>query len=117
MNVKANKLIAELEDVEYFDVFPSCGDESLPFGALWSYAAARGSSMRAIQVAGFSSSVRVGRSSGASQTLFSVAMPACFSTASENCLPRTYWRRRGSVMHRRAATAWSPSLPTALASR
>ena len=35
MNVKANKLIAELPDVEYFDVFPSCGDESLPFGAAW----------------------------------------------------------------------------------
>jgi carbamoyltransferase len=35
MNVKANKLIAELEEVESFDVFPSCGDESLPFGAAW----------------------------------------------------------------------------------
>lgn len=35
MNVKANKLIAELPEVERFDVFPSCGDESLPFGAAW----------------------------------------------------------------------------------
>jgi carbamoyltransferase len=35
MNVKANKLIAELPEVEYFDVFPSCGDETLPFGAAW----------------------------------------------------------------------------------
>lgn len=35
MNVKANKLISELPEVEYFDVFPSCGDESLPFGAAW----------------------------------------------------------------------------------
>ena len=35
MNVKANKLIAELPEVEYFDVFPSCGDETLPFGAVW----------------------------------------------------------------------------------
>lgn len=35
MNVKANKLISELPEVEYFDVFPSCGDESLPFGAVW----------------------------------------------------------------------------------
>jgi carbamoyltransferase len=35
MNVKANKLIAELDEVESFDVFPSCGDESLPFGAAW----------------------------------------------------------------------------------
>ena len=36
MNVKANKRIAELDEVEYFDVFPSCGDETLPFGAVWS---------------------------------------------------------------------------------
>ncbi len=35
MNVKANKRIAELPEVEYFDVFPSCGDETLPFGAAW----------------------------------------------------------------------------------
>lgn len=35
MNVKANKKIAELPEVEYFDVFPSCGDETLPFGAVW----------------------------------------------------------------------------------
>jgi carbamoyltransferase len=35
MNVKANKLISELPEVEHFDVFPSCGDESLPFGAAW----------------------------------------------------------------------------------
>ncbi len=35
MNVKANKVIAELPEVTYFDVFPSCGDESLPFGSLW----------------------------------------------------------------------------------
>lgn len=35
MNVKANQRIAELADLEYFDVFPSCGDETLPFGAVW----------------------------------------------------------------------------------
>ena len=35
MNVKANKLISELPEIEHFDVFPSCGDESLPFGAAW----------------------------------------------------------------------------------
>ncbi len=35
MNVKANKRIAELPGVEFFDVFPSCGDETLPFGAAW----------------------------------------------------------------------------------
>ncbi len=37
MNVKANKAISELPELEYFDVFPSCGDESLPFGALWKH--------------------------------------------------------------------------------
>jgi carbamoyltransferase len=35
MNVKANALISNLDEVEFFDVFPSCGDESLPFGAAW----------------------------------------------------------------------------------
>lgn len=35
MNVKANKRIAEEAGLEHFDVFPSCGDETLPFGALW----------------------------------------------------------------------------------
>ncbi len=35
MNVKANMLISNLPDIEYFDVFPSCGDESLPFGTAW----------------------------------------------------------------------------------
>jgi carbamoyltransferase len=35
MNVKANKRIAELPGIQFFDVCPSCGDESLPFGAVW----------------------------------------------------------------------------------
>lgn len=35
MNVKANKRIAELPGVESFEVCPSCGDETLPFGAAW----------------------------------------------------------------------------------
>jgi len=35
MNVKANKAIAELDEVEDIFVFPSCGDESLSFGAVW----------------------------------------------------------------------------------
>jgi carbamoyltransferase len=35
MNVKANKLISELPEIEFFDVFPSCGDETLGFGAAW----------------------------------------------------------------------------------
>ncbi len=33
MNVKANKLISELPELESLDVFPSCGDESNAFGA------------------------------------------------------------------------------------
>jgi len=33
MNVKLNKLLSELPEVEYIDVFPSCGDESNIFGA------------------------------------------------------------------------------------
>ncbi len=37
MNVKANKRIAELPEVEFFDVFPSCGDETLPFGSTWAF--------------------------------------------------------------------------------
>lgn len=35
MNVKANQRIAALPALDYFDVFPSCGDETLPFGAVW----------------------------------------------------------------------------------
>lgn len=35
MNVKLNKLLAELPEVEYMDVFPSCGDESNIFGAAY----------------------------------------------------------------------------------
>ncbi|OGV57299.1 MAG: hypothetical protein A2X45_25465 [Lentisphaerae bacterium GWF2_50_93] len=33
MNVKVNKLISELPDVEFVNAFPSCGDESNAFGA------------------------------------------------------------------------------------
>lgn len=35
MNVKMNMLISKLPEVEYFDVFPSCGDESNIFGAAY----------------------------------------------------------------------------------
>lgn len=41
MNVKANKRIGELESVEEFEAFPSCGDETLPFGAYYLEAARR----------------------------------------------------------------------------
>lgn len=35
MNVKANKLIGEIDGVDELFIFPSCGDESLSFGACW----------------------------------------------------------------------------------
>ncbi|MEA4838262.1 MAG: carbamoyltransferase C-terminal domain-containing protein [Rhodospirillaceae bacterium] len=35
MNVKVNQVLAEIEDIDSFDVFPSCGSESLAFGAAW----------------------------------------------------------------------------------
>jgi carbamoyltransferase len=35
MNVKANKVIGELDGVEYFEALPSCGDETLPFGGCY----------------------------------------------------------------------------------
>jgi carbamoyltransferase len=35
MNVKANKRIMELPEVEELAVFPSCGDETLSMGACW----------------------------------------------------------------------------------
>lgn len=39
MNVKANKRIAELPEVDNFEAFPSCGDETLPLGAFYKAAA------------------------------------------------------------------------------
>ncbi len=39
MNVKANKRIAELPEVESFEAFPSCGDETLSIGAYYLEAA------------------------------------------------------------------------------
>ncbi|OGV35324.1 MAG: hypothetical protein A2020_06280 [Lentisphaerae bacterium GWF2_45_14] len=43
MNVKANKLIAELPEVEFVSCFPSCGDEANAFGAAFlGYESARG---------------------------------------------------------------------------
>ena len=41
MNVKANKRIAELPEVDSFEAFPSCGDETLPLGAFYLEAAQR----------------------------------------------------------------------------
>jgi carbamoyltransferase len=39
MNVKANKRISELPEVESFEAFPSCGDETLSIGAYYLEAA------------------------------------------------------------------------------
>jgi len=41
MNVKANKRIGELPEVESFEAFPSCGDETLSIGAYYLEAAKR----------------------------------------------------------------------------
>ena len=35
MNVKANKIICDIDKIQEFFVFPSCGDESLSLGAAW----------------------------------------------------------------------------------
>jgi carbamoyltransferase len=39
MNVKANKLVSEIPSVNNFEAFPSCGDETLIFGAFYRYVA------------------------------------------------------------------------------
>ncbi|HJR76194.1 MAG TPA: carbamoyltransferase C-terminal domain-containing protein [Nitrospiraceae bacterium] len=49
MNVKVNKQIAECPDVRSFDVFPSCGDETLPFGAVWQAHLRRGGRLEDIR--------------------------------------------------------------------
>lgn len=41
MNVKANKRISELPEVDSFEAFPSCGDETLSMGALYLESASR----------------------------------------------------------------------------
>ncbi|MBI3837577.1 MAG: hypothetical protein HY288_06555 [Planctomycetia bacterium] len=41
MNVKANKRISELPEVDAFEAFPSCGDETLSIGAFYLEAARR----------------------------------------------------------------------------
>jgi carbamoyltransferase len=41
MNVKANKRIAELPEVESFEAFPSCGDETLSIGSYYLESAKR----------------------------------------------------------------------------
>lgn len=50
MNVKANKLIAELPEVEFVNAFPSCGDETNAFGAAFlAYQEFRGENSRNIE--------------------------------------------------------------------
>jgi carbamoyltransferase len=42
MNVKLNKKIQEIKEIDHVAFMPSCGDESLPIGALYHYAKSRG---------------------------------------------------------------------------
>ena len=42
MNVKANKVIGELDCIEYFEALPSCGDETLSFGGCYLVSEAAG---------------------------------------------------------------------------
>ncbi len=49
MNVKANKAVSELAEVESFEAFPSCGDESLPIGACYLQARSLGGRPRPIE--------------------------------------------------------------------
>lgn len=42
MNVKLNKKIQEIKEVDRITFMPSCGDESLPIGALYHYAKSQG---------------------------------------------------------------------------
>jgi len=49
MNVKANKVISELDEVDAFQAFPSCGDESLVFGAAWQGALETGDQPQAVR--------------------------------------------------------------------
>ena len=54
MNVKANKLISELPEVEFVNVFPSCGDETNAFGAAFlAYQEARGKNSPDIEFGDF----------------------------------------------------------------
>jgi carbamoyltransferase len=51
MNVKANKLLLELEEVEDMFVFPSCGDETNAVGAAyWVYAGERRKTGQAVDI-------------------------------------------------------------------
>ena len=48
MNVKANKAVSELAEVERFEAFPSAGDESLAFGVCYLAARQRGLQVRPV---------------------------------------------------------------------
>jgi len=49
MNVKGNKVISELDEVEYFQAFPSCGDESLSLGTCYLAAHSNGEEIRPLE--------------------------------------------------------------------
>lgn len=59
MNVKANMLLAELPELDELFVFPSCGDESICFGAAHSVSAALGLSSQAT-ISGSSAEIYLG---------------------------------------------------------
>ena len=49
MNVKANKVLSELDQVDYFQAFPSCGDETLSLGVCYLAAAERGEDIEPLE--------------------------------------------------------------------
>lgn len=49
MNVKANKAVSELDTVDWFEAFPSCGDESLALGTCYMGAQLDGQDIQPLQ--------------------------------------------------------------------
>lgn len=49
MNVKGNKTISELEEVDWFEAFPSCGDESLALGTCYLAAQSAGEDIKPLE--------------------------------------------------------------------
>jgi carbamoyltransferase len=49
MNVKANKVLSELDQVDYFQAFPSCSDETLSLGACYLAAAEKGEQIEPLE--------------------------------------------------------------------
>jgi carbamoyltransferase len=60
MNVKANKRLRELPEIEYLGVPPSCGDESMCFGIAWYAYARRAGAQAAAGIAPLGGNVYLG---------------------------------------------------------